>query len=150
MPAILRPPPAAFSRALALAAALALAGCAGSWEAALEETRAGLIGKTGRQLRECLGVPSDFDQRGDVELLTFRFAFAERRELVPPVTDPRTGIRFPEPRLSEPGFCQLDFELDAKGVTKVTAHGVDDHGLRSDGQCMLRAQPCVDGDYVRE
>ena len=116
----------------------------------MEETRAGLIGKTGRELRDCLGVPSDFDQRGDVELLTFRFAYTEHRDSAPPPIPSRQGIYFPEPRLTDPGFCELDFELDESGVTKATAHGVDDRGLRADGQCMLRAQRCVDGDYVRE
>ena len=117
----------------------------------MEETRAGLIGKTGRELRECLGVPTDFDQRGDVELLSFRFAYSDHREIVPPLTQSRPGIRFPDPMpVAKDGYCQLDFELDGSGVTKVTAHGVDDRGLRADGHCMLRARPCVDGDYVPE
>ncbi len=96
-------------------------------------------------------MPSDFDTRGrDVELLTFRFAYAPRRESPPPVTEARPGVRFPEPRLTDPGFCELAFELDGSGVTKVTADGEDGRGLRADGQCLLRAQRCVDGDYVRE
>jgi len=52
---------------------LALGGCFGSYERAVEETRAGLIGKTGRELRGCLGVPTDFDRDGEVELLTYRW-----------------------------------------------------------------------------
>lgn len=148
---ILRPPPHAFSRA-ALLAALALAGCLGSYEREVEATRAGLIGKTGRELRECLGVPTDFDQRGDVELLRYRFDYTRTEDVMPPIT--RRGVGgYPVPgrpprEHDKEGFCQLDFELDAKGVTKVTALGRDDDGMRANSECMLRAQHCVDERYA--
>src|SRR5262245_5319859 len=143
MTPILRRPRTAFSRAGALAAALAFAACAGSWDREIAETRAGLMGKNGRQLRECLGVPTDFDQRGDVELLTFRFDYTEQREILPPITSSRPGMRIPDPRPVDPGYCQLDFELARTGGTTVTAKGRDSHGLRADSACLLRAQPCL-------
>ena len=137
--------------------ALALASCLGSYEQAVEETRAGLIGKTGRQLRTCLGVPTDFDRDGDVELLTYRWVWNPKVRNGGPVTGGivigRGGMggggdplgSFPSDP-EEQGFCQIDFALDKQGVTKVTATGRDEVGLRADAECMLRARHCVDGD----
>src|SRR5258705_13839336 len=135
---------------------LALGGCFGSYERAVEETRAGLIGKTGRELRACLGVPTDFDRDGELELLTYRWFENPKIKNGGPVTggivigqggmgagaDRRGLPRGPE----EQAFCGLQFSLDENGVTKVTAHGRDEVGLRADGECMMRARHCVDGD----
>jgi len=135
---------------------LALGGCSGSYERAVEETRAGLIGKTGRELRGCLGVPTDFDRDGEMELLTYRWFSSPKVKNGGPVTggivigqggisaggDPRGLPRGPE----EQAFCQLEFSLGKNGVTKVTAHGRDEVGLRADGECMMRARHCVDPD----
>jgi hypothetical protein len=135
--------------------ALAL-GCFGSYERAVEETRAGLIGKTGRELRACLGVPTDFDRDGEVEQLTYRWYSNPRIKNGGPVTggivigqggisaggDTHDFPRDPE----EQAYCQLDFSLNKTGVTKVTARGRDAVGLRADAECMLRARHCVDGD----
>lgn len=136
----------------------ALAGCLGSYERAVEETRAGLIGKTGRELRACLGVPTDFDREGEVELLTYRWVFDHKNGVtvgsggVGGIVIGRRGVggggdplgfpRDPE----EQAFCQLDFELGKSGVTSVTAVGRDDVGLRADSECMMRARHCVDDD----
>jgi hypothetical protein len=136
-------------------AALALAGCIGTYEREVEETRAGLIGKTGRELRACLGVPTDFDREGDVELLTYRWETDRkpRRDVTVGsggIVIGRDGagrgdpLGFPR-ELEEAPFCQLQFELAKSGVTKVTAVGRDESGLRANSECMLRARRCVDG-----
>jgi hypothetical protein len=140
----------------AVLAALMLAACIGTYEREVEETRAGLIGKTGRELRACLGVPTDFDREGGVELLTYRWEYERkpRRDVVVGsggvvVGRNATGGGDPLgfPRELEPApFCQLRFELAKNGVTKVTAIGRDESGLRANSECMLRARRCVDGD----
>jgi hypothetical protein len=140
----------------ALVAAAGLAGCLGSYEAAVEETRAGLIGKSERELRQCLGVPTEFDAHDGEELMTFRLAGEqERRPRFTPgggvavgidPRGPRDAAGFPVDPEHAP-FCQLDFVLGKEGVTKVTATGRDEVGMRTDGQCMMRARRCVDRDY---
>jgi hypothetical protein len=137
--------------------ALALASCLGSYEREVEETRAGLIGKTGRELRACLGVPTDFDREGEVELLTYRWFDRKNGTTagssgVGGVVVGQHGIgsgsaTLPFPRdPEEQAFCRLDFSLDKTGVTKVSAVGRDEVGLRADAECMLRARHCVDDD----
>jgi len=61
------------------AGALALCGCAGSYQHAVDETRAKMIGLTGRELRQCLGVPTDFDREDEVEFLTYRWVLERDR-----------------------------------------------------------------------
>jgi len=137
------------------ALSLALAGCIGSWQREVEETRAGLVGKTGRELRECLGVPTDFDRDGDVEVLTYRWD--DKPKPRPDTTIGDGGIvigrggagggdplGFPRD-LGQRAFCQLQFQLSKSGVTKVTAVGRDEDGLRADDECLMRARHCVDG-----
>jgi len=103
-------------------------------------------------------VPTDFDRDGDVELLTYRWVFSPKLRNAGPVTggivigrggmggggDPLGGLAG-DP--NEQAFCQIDFALGKSGVTKVTATGRDDVGLRADAQCMMRARHCVDDDY---
>jgi hypothetical protein len=146
-----------FASAIVGLGALALASCFGSYERAVEETRAGLIGKTGRELRACLGVPADFDRDGDVETLTYRW-FDTRNKTpvgnggVGGVVVGQHGIGSASPSLpfprdpEEQPFCRLEFILGKGGVTKVTAVGRDEVGLRADAECMLRARRCVDDD----
>ena len=64
-----------------LVGALALAGCVGSYERAIDETRAELIGLSGRDLRRCLGVPTDFDREDGVEYLTYRWVFKPQQPM---------------------------------------------------------------------
>jgi hypothetical protein len=138
-------------------AALLLAGCFGSFDEAVEETRSGLIGKTGREIRECLGVPSDFDTHDDQDYLTYRWTpdpehrtpladyggvVIGRREQGN-VGTPLGTDRSPD---HEP-FCELDFVIASDGVKQVTATGRDEAGLRADSTCMMRARSCVDGSY---
>jgi hypothetical protein len=147
-------------RIASVVALLLLASCIGSYEQAVEETRAGLIGKTGRELRECLGVPTDFDRAGDVELLTYRWVYNPKSGRDLPIGSGGIGgivigrngaggggdpLGFPRD-LDEEAFCQLDFELGKSGVTKVTALGRDEVGLRTNAECMMRARRCVDED----
>ncbi|MFI5317880.1 MAG: hypothetical protein ACHQ6T_19435 [Myxococcota bacterium] len=146
-------------RAALCLAALALAACAGSYERSVEETRAGLIGKTGRELRACLGVPTDFDREGDVEFLTYRWVLTPKRGAatsaigsggVGGIVIGRQGaggggdpLGFPRDP-GEAAFCQIDFELAVQGVVKVTASGRDDVGMSANGECLMRARRCVD------
>jgi hypothetical protein len=146
--------------------ALALASCIGTYQREIEETRAGLIGKTGMDLRDCLGVPADFDANGDDELLIYRWVFDEQRPASP---EPATigsgmggitiGRRSNDGRADPMGFpaedrrqstCELAFTLDKSGVTKVDAHGTDETGLRADGACILRARQCVYKNEIPE
>ena len=143
---------------------LALAACIGSYEQAVEEVRAGLIGKTGRELRACLGVPTDFDREGDVELVTYRWVFEPKRSGAIGTTGAigsggvggivigRRGaggggdpLGFPRDPADE-AFCQIDFELAKQGVTKVTASGRNDAGMSANGECLMRARHCVDAE----
>jgi hypothetical protein len=141
---------------------LALASCLGSYERAVEETRAGLIGKTGRELRACLGVPTDFDREGDVEILTYRWVWDPRKDLrvgsggIGGIVIGRGSIGgggdplgFPRDA-EEESYCQIVFQLDASGVTEVTAVGRDEVGLGANSECMQRARHCVDDDYLDE
>jgi hypothetical protein len=132
-------------------AALALAGCFASYDATVADTSAKLLGKSESELRDCLGVPIEFDTRGDEELMTFRLNEYDRRPRFTPGggivmgADPN-GIHDPNDAERQP-FCQLEFVLGKGGVTQVTAMGRDEVGLRANGECLLRARRCVDPSY---
>jgi hypothetical protein len=142
---------------------LALAGCVGSYERAIDETRAELIGLTGRDLRKCLGVPTDFDREEGVEYLTYRWVFKPKEPMGVTTGIGSGGIGgivvgrqdagggydplgFPRDP-SEQSTCQIVFELQKNSVRKVTAHGESATGLKEDGKCLMRAKRCTD---VRE
>jgi len=152
--------PPAFRRVALVCAALAACACFGSYERAVEETRAGLIGLSGRDLRKCLGVPTDFDREEGLEFLTYRWVFDRNRDR-PGTTHIGSGgvggivigrrdagggydpLGFPQ-ELDEKEFCELDFVLAKGGVTQVTAHGRDQNDQRTDGPCLMRARRCID------
>ena len=139
--------------------AAALCACFGSYERAVEETRAQLIGLSGKDLRRCLGVPTDFDREAGVEYLTYRWVFDRDRPGTVHVGSGGIGgivvgrqdagggydpLGFPR-EMEEKEFCQLDFQLEGRrGVTKVTASGQNDSGMRTDGPCLMRAKRCTD------
>jgi hypothetical protein len=143
-----------------LGSALALASCAGSYERAVDETRAELIGLSGRDLRQCLGVPTDFDREDGVEYLTYRWVFKPQQPMGVTTGIGSGGIGgivigrhdagggydplgFPrEP--AEQSTCQIVFELMKGAVTRVTAHGETEVGNKSDGRCLMRARRCTD------
>jgi hypothetical protein len=140
-----------------------LCACAGfgSYTRAVEETRAGLVGLSGRDLRECLGVPSDFVIDGDVEQQSYRFEHDDELETVYGAGGSRgvlIGSRTPGDRSydphgfpvidRDPSYCQLDFELSKGRVTRVSAQGRTPEGMNADASCLLRAQPCL--SYVDE
>jgi hypothetical protein len=136
-------------RAVAAMAAAALGGCFGSYEEFAEETRAGLIGKTGHELRDCLGVPAEYDQKDGQEIMTYRWTFK-------PPPRPRVGpdsvlTRNEDPtRSNDPkdlGHCELVLLLGTDGVTQVTVHGRDPEGLSADSRCLVDAHRCVDEDH---
>lgn len=137
-------------RALALAL-LALAACVGSYSRAVEETRAGLIGLSGRELRRCLGAPTQVDVVGDVEQQSYRFErWREPGVSADPWEDrvvlgggaPGSGGLAPEGD-TYPSYCQLDFELRGGAVAAVAADGRDMRGMNADAACMLEARRCL-------
>ncbi len=145
-----------FVRSVAVAVILCTCACLGSYSRALDETRAGLLGLEGRDLRGCLGVPTDFVIDGDVEQQTYRFDRADEFDSVPRPGDiggvviggrgpserghDRGGFQRDEPDTS---YCQLDFELTKGRVTRVSAQGRTREGMNADGSCLLRAEPCL-------
>lgn len=137
-----------------------LSACLGSYSRAVEETRAGLLGLEGRDLRNCLGVPTDFEIDGDLEHQTYRF---ERDDLwddrigsggiggaeigrYPPVDRRYDPHEFPIDERDR-SYCQLDFELSEGRVTRVLAQGRTREGMNADASCMLRAQRCLPYEY---
>jgi len=148
-------------RAAAVFVSACTCACLGSYSRALDATRAGLLGLDGRDLRACLGVPTDFVIDGDLEQQTYRFEHDDEFD-----TGHRPGDiggvviggRGPSDRSYEPGgfprdepdqsFCQLDFELTRGRVTRVSAEGRTREGMNADGSCLLRAEPCL--SYAEE
>jgi hypothetical protein len=142
------------SHAVRIAAALGVSACLGSYSQAVDETRAGLLALDGRDLRACLGVPSDFDIVGDVERQTYRFEGhdpfgddfrADRSDAIvigSSLPSDRLGFPSEEP---DPSYCQLDFELTSGRVTRVEAQGRTREGMNADSSCMLRARRCLPG-----
>jgi hypothetical protein len=145
--------------ALALAA-LVGGGCFGSYERAIDETRSELIGLSGRDLRHCLGVPTDFDREDGIEYMTYRWVFKPRQPMGVHTSVGSGGVGgivvgrqdagggydplgFP-PDPSQMSTCQIVFELREDAVSKVTAHGESQSGLESDGKCLMRARRCTD------
>jgi hypothetical protein len=131
-------------------------GCLGPYAHRLDETRAGLIGLDGHDLRACLGVPTDFSVDGELEQQTYRFERDD--ELGQPFPDDLgavviSGGRDPLTRSHESdgfprdppdqSFCQLDFELERGRVTRVAAQGRTREGMNADGTCLMRAEPCL-------
>jgi len=148
---------AAITRSAALVVALlCFCACADWYAREVEETREGLIGLAGRDLRECLGVPSDFVIDGDVEQQSYRFEHDDEREaalrtggiggVVMGGSSP--GDRSYDTRGfpvddSDKSYCQLDFELTNGLVTRVSAQGRTREGMNADTSCLLRAQVCL-------
>ena len=143
-------------RAVLVVATLCVFACASWYAREVEETRAGLLGIAGRDLRECLGVPSDFQIDGDVEQQSYRFEHADEREMAYRTGDIGGGAirgrgpgdRAYDPRGfhkddDDPSYCQLDFELTQGRVTRVSAQGRTREGMNADASCLLRAQPCL-------
>lgn len=136
-------------------AGLALA-CIGSYSKAIGETRAGVIGLTGKELRKCLGVPTDVAKDEELEIVTYRWESNSERAvtmgnggiLTGPIRQRRPGpwdTRDPggwDKEWEEP-FCELQFELQKGKVASVNAEGRSSEGLNRNGECLLRARPCV-------
>lgn len=142
------------SHAFRITAALGVTACIGSYSRAVDETRAGLLELDGRDLRDCLGVPSDFEIEADVERQSYRFEGhdpfgddfrADRSDAI------IIGNQLPRDRLElpsdepDPSYCQLDFELTKGRVTRVEAQGRTREGMNADSSCMLRARRCLRG-----
>jgi len=151
------------TRAALVAALCCAVACAGSDSRAVDETRAGLLGLGGRELRACLGVPSDFAIDGDVEQQSYRFETDDETD----ASFGPDGIggyvsagRYPDESGAAPhGFprdeldrswCQLDFELTQGRVTRVSAEGKTREGMNADASCLLRARPCLSYDDLEE
>ena len=142
------------SHAFRIAAALGVTACVGTYSQAVDETRAGLLELDGRDLRDCLGVPSDFEIDGDVERQSYRFEghdpfgddfradHGDGIVIGDALPSDRLGFPSDEP---DPSYCQLDFELTSGRVTRVEAHGRTRDGMNADSSCMLRARRCRPG-----
>ena len=143
-------------RALGIIGLLCVCGCLAPISRAVEETRVGLLGLDGRDLRRCLGVPSDFEIEGDVERQTYRFERDDPYDRAFGAGDiggDVAGRRLPDGGRDathgfplddrDPSFCQLDFELAKGRVTRVVAQGRTREGMNSDAGCMLRARRCL-------
>ena len=147
--------PVAARRAALVVALVATAACAGLNTREVEETRTGLLGLSGLELRKCLGVPTDFSVDGDVETQGYHFELDDHEagfeagrldaDLGGMPTPggrgyERRGFPFDD---GPPPYCQLDFELTKGKVSQVSAQGRTREGLNADATCMLRAQACV-------
>lgn len=122
----------------------------------LDETRAGLLGLSGLDLRECLGVPSEFEIEGDVERQSYRFEHDDEpaislgtatsgggmSELHLPSERGYDPLVLP-PDSSVPSWCRLEFELTRGRVTKVEARGRTSEGMVADSRCLLAARRCL-------
>ncbi len=130
--------------------------CVGSYTHAVEETRAGLLGLGGRDLRQCLGIPSDFYLDGEVEQQTYRFEHDDEPEAVygsggiggtsvwgRTSSDPSHDPVDRAVDARNESYCQIDFELTSGQVTSVSAQGRTREGLNADSTCLLRARRCV-------
>src|SRR5262245_41233923 len=141
--------------------ALTLAGCV-SYEQAVENTRADLIGLSGGDLRRCLGVPTDFDREDGAEYMTYRWVFKPKEPLGMSTAVGSGGIGgivigrrdagggydplgFPRDA-SEQSTCQIVFRLERGAVVRVTANGESETGLETDAKCLMRARHCSDVD----
>jgi hypothetical protein len=151
--------PSAGPRAALVAWLCCAAACAEGYAREVDETRAGLLGRSGLELRECLGVPIEFEIDGDVERQTYRVD----RDDPPPITLGHVisggGIRglhlpsergsdpdpFP-PDLTVPTWCELDFELTKGHVTSVAARGRSAMSTFADPHCLLVARRCLSYD----
>ena len=143
-------------RAISVFVIACTGACVGSYSRAIDETRAGLIGLAGRDLRACLGVPSDFSIDGDVEQQSFRFERSDDLDThfgAGGIGNTVMGSGMPGDRGYDPhgfpdeegdhSYCQLDFELTKGRVTRVSAEGRSREGMNADGSCLLRAEPCL-------
>jgi len=150
-------------RAAVVAGLVWTVGCSAWYARDVEETRSGLLGLTGLELRECLGVPTDFAVDGDVETQGYHFEIEDERAAgfeVGRIDAGVHGVHFPGERGYEPRgfplddgpppFCQLDFELKKGRVTHVAAQGRTREGMNADSSCLLRAQACLPQSDERE
>ena len=116
-----------------------------------------MIGLHARELRKCLGEPTEFELEGETEVWylarpvfpdrvpTFRAASlsceTERQR-------DAKGERFlssPASAPIPPGYCRLTTRFDADGrVDLFEADGIDSRELNADTRCMLLARRCVD------
>jgi hypothetical protein len=127
-------------------ALLALAACFASYTQLVEETRLGLVGLRARELRRCLGAPTQVDVVGELEQQSYRIERWEESEFSssdPWDQRPGPGAVRPATRGDYPSFCQLDFELRGGVVAAVRAQGRDMQGMNADAACMLEARRCI-------
>jgi len=150
------------TRLARLATALGLAACVGSYSNAIEETRAGLVGLPAKELRRCLGAPTDVAMLSDgVEQQTYRF---QHEDDAPTFSSGSGNVIVsgrPLPGMGSVATsgrgttvatdCELDFELRNGAVADVRARGRDSRGMNADGACLLQARRCLpDEEEVQE
>jgi hypothetical protein len=133
-------------RAAALLALVGAAACAALFGGGGDLKRQ-LVGLDARELRSCVGVPTNVDVSGDREVLQYHFN--ETRGKFPgviPSSDPGVVLN-PQPTGELPGrgpsgFCELSFALRGGKVEEVTVHARRSSGLNDDAACLRRAQSC--------
>ena len=133
-------------------------GCASSLGVVASQVRSGILGTPALQIRQCLGVPDEFDLVDDSELwfmarpLTHKTSSldlgprAESSHEHEGERDPDALVRFLQnPRLEKipPGYCRLSFEVANKRIIAFDAKGRDRDGLNANARCALLARRCL-------
>ena len=135
-------------------ALFALCACVGSYAKEIEDTRAGLVGLTGRELRRCLGAPAEVEILDRVEQQTYRFtpqhdpwvsvqSGSGSGPTIGTHTVPAPGTFGSDAGRDSPAYCQLDFELRDGRVAQVRSEGRDEQGMNASGSCLLAARRCL-------
>ena len=131
-------------------------GCASPGDPA-GEVQSRILGLHAREMRQCLGHPTEFELEGDIEVWhlarpvfpdrvpTFRSAslsFETERQRDAKV---ERFMSSPASAPIPPGYCRLTTRFDADGrVDLFEADGIDSRELNADARCMLLARRCVD------
>jgi hypothetical protein len=111
-----------------------------------DELKRALIGVDARELRSCVGVPSNVDLSGEQELLVYRFGAARTMlsESYPPADPERVVERVPGlSRGRSSDFCELTFALRGGKVEEVRVRARRSSGLNDDLACLRRAHSCT-------
>jgi len=134
-------------------------GCAASLGAAAKQVRSDIIALPALQIRQCLGVPDEFDVVDDAELWIMARPLARKTSSSDPSLRPEDSRGLPRkrnpaellarflenPGLEEipPGYCRLYFEVANKRISAFEAEGRDRDGLNANARCVILARRCL-------
>ena len=120
------------------------------------EVQAGVLGLHAREIRRCLGEPTEFELEGETETWHLaRRVFPDRPAAVSSVSLAFANDRLREASLERflnapattpipPGYCRITTRFNADGrVDLFEADGIDSRELNADARCMLLARSCV-------